>query len=55
MTVAAQEHFKLAMIYQGLDFDRQPLPVAEVAADFKTFARPVTPATRSSTGSAASR
>ena len=35
--VAAQEHFSLAMIYQGLDFNRHPLPVAEVAADFKTF------------------
>jgi hypothetical protein len=35
--VAAQEHFSLAMIYQGLDFNRHPLPVAQVAADFKTF------------------
>lgn len=37
MTVAGQQHFKLAMIYQGLDFYRRPLPVAEVAADFSTF------------------
>jgi len=37
MGVARQEHFKLAMIYQGLDFRRHPLPVAEVAADFMTF------------------
>jgi len=37
MGVARQEHFKLAMIYQGLDFQRHPLPVAEVAADFMTF------------------
>ena len=37
MGVAAQEHFKLAMIYQGLDFDRSPLPVDRVAADFTTF------------------
>jgi Glycosyl hydrolase family 71 len=37
MGVAGREHFKLAMIYQGLDFSRRPLPVAEVAADFKTF------------------
>jgi hypothetical protein len=37
MSVASQEHFKLAMIYQGLDFSRRPLPVAEVAAGFKTF------------------
>lgn len=37
MRAAAQQHFKLAMIYQGLDFQRRPLPVAEVAADFVTF------------------
>lgn len=37
MRVAAQEHFKLAMIYQGLDFSRKPLPVSQVAADFVTF------------------
>ena len=37
MTVAAQEHFKLAMIYQGLDFYRHPLPVSKVAADFVKF------------------
>lgn len=37
MSVASQEHFKLAMIYQGLDFFRRPLPVDEVAADFTTF------------------
>ncbi|HET6210756.1 MAG TPA: endo-1,3-alpha-glucanase family glycosylhydrolase [Jatrophihabitans sp.] len=35
--IAAQEHFSLAMIYQGLDFNRRPLPVAKVVADFKTF------------------
>ena len=39
MTVAAQQHFKLAMIYQGLNFYRRPLPVSEVAADFVTFRR----------------
>ncbi|MDQ1722751.1 MAG: hypothetical protein QOI26_2485 [Pseudonocardiales bacterium] len=39
MAVAAQEHFSLSMIYQGLDFDRNPLPVARVAADFATFAK----------------
>jgi hypothetical protein len=33
----SQEHFKLAMIYQGLDFYRHPLPAAEVAADFQAF------------------
>ena len=37
MRVAAQEHFKLAMIYQGLDFYRHPLPASEVAADSVTF------------------
>jgi hypothetical protein len=37
MKAAAQEHFKLAMIYQGLDFYRHPLPVSRVAADFITF------------------
>jgi hypothetical protein len=37
MAAAAQEHFKLAMIYQGLDFHRHPLPAARVAADFLTF------------------
>jgi hypothetical protein len=35
--IAAHERFNLAMIYQGLDFDRNPLPIAKVAADFKTF------------------
>jgi hypothetical protein len=37
MTAAAEEHFKLAMIYQGLDFYRHPLPVSQVAADFVKF------------------
>jgi hypothetical protein len=37
MTVAGQMDFKLALIYQGLDFDRNPLPVSQVAADFATF------------------
>jgi hypothetical protein len=37
MGVASQEHFKLAMIYEGLDFSRQPLPISEVAAGFKLF------------------
>jgi hypothetical protein len=39
MAVAAAEHFSLSMIYQGLDFDRHPLPAARVAADFATFAK----------------
>jgi hypothetical protein len=38
MTIADQEHFKLAMIYEGLNFNRHPLPLAEVANGFKTFA-----------------
>lgn len=37
MTEAARQHFKLAMIYQGLDFYRRPLAVARIAADFATF------------------
>src|SRR5262249_46745252 len=39
MTVAQQLNFKLAMIYQGLDFNRDPLPVSDVAADFLTFSK----------------
>jgi Glycosyl hydrolase family 99 len=35
--VCAQEHFKLAMIYEGLDFYRHPLPASEVAAGFRVF------------------
>jgi hypothetical protein len=37
MKVATQEDFKLAMIYQGLDFDRHRLPIARIAADFTMF------------------
>jgi hypothetical protein len=37
--VAEQEKFKLAVIYQGLDFSRQPLPAARVADDFDFFTR----------------
>jgi hypothetical protein len=35
--VANKENFKLAMIYQGLDFERDPLPVGQVDADFSYF------------------
>jgi hypothetical protein len=35
--VASEEDFKLAMIYQGLDFNRDPLPVEQVEADLKYF------------------
>jgi hypothetical protein len=37
MQVAHSENFRLAMIYQGLDFDRVPLPVDRVAADLRYF------------------
>jgi len=37
MGVAKQANFKLAMIYQGLDFNRNPLPASQIAADFVTF------------------
>jgi len=37
--IATEEKFLLSMIYQGLDFDRKPLPAARVAADFVTFAK----------------
>jgi hypothetical protein len=36
-TVAAKEHFRLAIIYQGLDFHRRPLPVARIASDLHVF------------------
>jgi hypothetical protein len=39
MGVAREMNFKLAMIYQGLDFSRNPLPVTQVAADFLTFSK----------------
>lgn len=35
--LAAEADFKLAVIYQGLDFERQPLPATQVAADFDYF------------------
>ncbi len=37
MQVAREQQFKLAMIYQGLDFSRRAQPVARVAADFVVF------------------
>ena len=37
MEVAAEEDFKLAIIYQGLDFHRDPLPVERVEADVDHF------------------
>ena len=35
--VAAEESFKLVIIYQGLDFDRNPLPVSRIANDLDEF------------------
>jgi glycosyl hydrolase family 99 len=35
--LAEQEDFKLAIIYEGLDFDRNPLPVEQVDADVDYF------------------
>lgn len=43
MDVAAAEKFKLAMIYQGLDFSRKPLAATRVAADFKLFEQQFAP------------
>jgi hypothetical protein len=41
--VAAQERFHLAIIYQGLNFNRRPLPIAKVSMDLATFARQFAP------------
>lgn len=35
--VAREESFKLAIIYQGLDFHRRPLPIERIAADIDHF------------------
>jgi hypothetical protein len=35
--VAREQDFKLAVIYQGLDFSREPLPVSTVAEDLDFF------------------
>lgn len=37
--IAEQEDFKLALIYQGLDFDRNPLPVDKIDSDLSFFAQ----------------
>lgn len=37
MDVAAAEEFDLWIIYQGLDFDRQPLPIERIDADLEYF------------------
>jgi hypothetical protein len=36
-TLAEQENFKLAVIYQGLDFNRNPLPADRIANDLDYF------------------
>jgi hypothetical protein len=35
--VAEEQDFKLVVIYQGLDFDRNPIPVSRIADDLDTF------------------
>jgi len=35
--VAEEENFKLVIIYEGLDFNRNPLPASRVAADLDVF------------------
>jgi hypothetical protein len=37
--VARDEHFKLGIIYEGLDFAREPLPAFKVRSDLRYFAR----------------
>jgi Glycosyl hydrolase family 71 len=37
--IAADENFKLMVIYQGLDFERRPLPIDKVASDLDGFRR----------------
>lgn len=36
--IAAEENFKLAIIYQGLDFAREPIPVETIERDLDQFA-----------------
>jgi Glycosyl hydrolase family 99 len=38
VTVAAERNFKLAVTYQGLDFNRTPLPAARISGDLDLFA-----------------
>ncbi len=37
--IAEEENFKLAVIYQGLDFNRNPLPADRIAADLDYFSQ----------------
>lgn len=43
VAIADRLDFKLAIIYQGLDFYRQPLPVTRVAGDLEYFTRAFAP------------
>jgi hypothetical protein len=36
-TLAEEQNFKLAIIYEGLDFNRNPLPVSTIASDLDVF------------------
>ena len=36
-TIAEQQNFKLAVIYEGLDFNRNPLPASTIASDLDYF------------------
>jgi hypothetical protein len=38
VSIADAQHFKLGLIYQGLDFERRPLPPGRVATDLQQFA-----------------
>ncbi len=37
VNIAREEDFKLAIIYQGLDFNRNPIPVTQIASDLDYF------------------
>jgi hypothetical protein len=37
--IATELHFKLGLVYEGLDFLREPLPASQVASDLQWFAR----------------
>jgi hypothetical protein len=38
VSIADAEHFKLTLIYEGLDFERRPLPAGRIASDLQEFA-----------------
>jgi hypothetical protein len=37
--IADEEHFKLGIVYEGLDFERKPVPTEQVNEDLQTFAK----------------